>query len=655
MQLWMPASARRRWYAVCALAVALAFSSALRAPFVFDDLAAIRQNASIRQLLPLSVPLNPPRNTAVGGRPVVNVTFALNQVVNSALGVDPAGDNATLGFHLGNVLIHLACGLLLFGVVRRTVPKIPGANELNPDTIAGFTALLWLLHPIQTEAVDYAVQRTEVLVSAFYLATLYASIRAWDATAATRRWWLAAGIALCALGMASKEVMVTAPVIVILYDLAFRTDSWRRLASDRTRRWFYAGLFATTLIVAASIARGARDRSVGFSLGVSWLDYALTQCWAIAHYVQLIAWPAGLNFDYGDQPIAGLLWIPGAVLLTAKIGGTVVAWMKPRLRWLGFAGAWFLLLLVPSSSVIPIRTEIAAERRVYLASAAVVLLVVVGVELLQRRLRLRAVAKRAMFATIAVALAIVTFQRGLIFADQETLYRDVIEKAPGNPRGYLGVGLAQFARDPQNPGDAEVMFRKAIAADTMSFVSWQSLGVLQLTQARWQDAVYTFTRSLRIEPGNLDAIGGMARAYVELHDANNAMRFVDQLGGRNIPALWAVGNLLVRQGRGSEALRYLEVAAASEKPSSLGVALMSLAYAQSDKVPQAERAAQVATAGAGDTADVYNLAARAMIAAKRPAAAREYLVLALALDPNSESLRKALENLDSLQARRHAQ
>ncbi|HEX7939506.1 MAG TPA: tetratricopeptide repeat protein, partial [Gemmatimonadaceae bacterium] len=279
----------------------------------------------------------------------------------------------------------------------------------------------------------------------------------------------------------------------------------------------------------------------------------------------------------------------------------------------------------------------------------------VGIELVRRRLRLGITARRLTVATIAATLALATFQRGLIFADQETLYRDVIDKAPGNARGYLGVGLAQFARDPRNPGDAELMFRKAIAADTMSFVSWQSLGVLQLTQARWQDAVYTFTRSLRIEPGNLDAIGGMARAYVELQDANNAMRYVDQLGGRNIPALWAIGNLLVRQGRGPEALRYLEVAAASEKPSSLGVALMSLAYAQSGSVPQAERAAQVATSAAGDTADVYNLAARAMIAAKRPAAAREYLVLALALDPNSETLRKALENLDSLQARRHAQ
>src|SRR5262249_6086854 len=146
-----------------------------------------------------------------------------------------------------------------------------------------------------------------------------------------------------------------------------------------------------------------------------------------------------------------------------------------------------------------------------------------------------------------------------------------------------------------------------------------------------------------------DAISGIARAYIELQDANSAMPYVDQLQGRNEPALWAMGNLLVQKGRGAEALRYLEVAAATGKPSSLGVALMSLAYAQSNSVASAEQAARVATARAGDTADVYDLAARAMIKAKRPVEARAYLNAALALEPNSESLRQALRALENLQ------
>jgi tetratricopeptide (TPR) repeat protein len=648
----MPSSSVRLWLAAFAISASVAFSSALRAPYVFDDHPAVRQNASIRQLLPLSVPLSPPRNTAVAGRPVVNVSLAINQAINQALGVDPSGPNATLGFHLGSLLIHFVTGLLLFAIIRRTLPRVDGASLLNADAFAGVTTLVWLLHPIQTEAVNYITQRTELLVSLFYLATIYAAVRAWDAQQPSQRRWLVAAVALCALGMASKEVMVTAPVMLLLYDRAFRSDSWRAIMSDRSRRWLYGGLFASAGFVAFTTLAGVRGQSVGFNLGLTWLDYAKTQCWAVAHYLRLIVWPNDLNFDYGDRAVEGLAWVPGAVVLSLLAIGAAFAWSRSRTRWLGFLGAWFFLLLAPSSSIVPIRTEVAAERRVYLASAAMIALAVVGLDRLRRRVKGGVVAQRLGYGSLAVALAVTTYQRGTIYNNTEALYRDVIAKSPENARGYLGVGLTLFARGPETAVDAEIMFRKAISVDTGSFTSWQSLGVLQLTQSRWQDAAYTFERALRINPDNLDAISGAARAYVELQDANAAMPYVDRLGAHNAPALWAMGNLLVRKGRGLEALRYLELAAATGKPSALGVALMSLAYAQSDNVVQAERAARVATANAGDTADVFNLAGRAMLVAKKTSEARSYLQQALALDPSSESIKLALETLDSLQKRR---
>ena len=88
---------------------------------------------------------------------------------------------------------HLACGLLLFGVIRRTIAHDDKAAEhLNAERVAGFAVLLWLVHPIQTDAVDYVIQRTELIVSLCYVATLYASIRAWDATKSARPRWMRA-------------------------------------------------------------------------------------------------------------------------------------------------------------------------------------------------------------------------------------------------------------------------------------------------------------------------------------------------------------------------------------------------------------------------------------------------------------------------------
>jgi len=249
-----------------------AYSSAIRAPFEFDDRPAIQQNATIRSLSPGV--LLPPAQTAVAGRPVVNATLALNYAINDALGVDQRGDpdgpNKTVGYHVLNLLLHFACGLLLFGIIRRTIANDPSrAASLDAERVAGFAVLIWLVHPIQTEAVNYIVQRTELIVSLCYAATLYASIRAWDSRKRAG-WWRAAAAVACALGMGSKEVMITAPLMVVLYDWTFRAESLGKLWSNVQRRRFYLALAATGLIILLAILTGARSQSVGFGHGVSW-------------------------------------------------------------------------------------------------------------------------------------------------------------------------------------------------------------------------------------------------------------------------------------------------------------------------------------------------------------------------------------------------
>ena len=379
-----------------AVAVIVAYAPAFRAPFIFDDELSVQRNVSIRQLWPPDLALHPPGGSlAVSGRPVVNYSLAFNYAINRALDVDQRGDpygpNKTVGYHVLNVLLHLACGLLLFVLVRRTIRDGPFAMEWTSaaDPLAAVMTALWLLHPIQTEAVNYVVQRTELLVSFFYLATLYAAARAWDAT--SRRaaiGWRVAAIAACALGMGSKEVMITAPLAVILYDRAFRVKSWRELLQlSDDRRWFYPLLLATSLWAIVLIASGPRGGSVGFHLGLPWYEYLYSQAWAIAHYLRLFIWPDQLTLDYGSAPIQGLRGIPGFVLLSVFGVVTIAAWTRAnRWGWVAFLGTLFFFLLAPSSSFVPIVTEIAAERRIYLALAAVIVLIVVGAESLRRRI-----------------------------------------------------------------------------------------------------------------------------------------------------------------------------------------------------------------------------------------------------------------------------
>src|SRR5262249_26027616 len=154
-----------------------------------------------------------------------------------------------------NLAIHAAAALLLFGIVRRTT---------RSAAIGFASALIWAVHPLQTQAVTYVVQRTESLMGLFLLLTLYAAIRAWDAPARARAWWYGLSSAACAFGMATKQTMVGAPVIVLLWDWLFAPR----------RRWsLYAALAGTWVIVAVLVILAPRPHSVGQLGGWTPLTY----------------------------------------------------------------------------------------------------------------------------------------------------------------------------------------------------------------------------------------------------------------------------------------------------------------------------------------------------------------------------------------------
>ena len=217
---------------VLVLAAAAAFSNSFAGAFVYDDLTGIVENPTIRHLWPPGTVLSPPPTAGTGGRPVANFSLALSYAL---------GGGAPWGFHALNLLIHALGALALFGVVRRTLLLPALRPRFGPHaTMLAFTiALLWAVHPLSVSVVTYLSQRTEELMALFYLLTLYCFLRAADG--APRR-WLPLAVASCWLGMASKEVMVTAPVLVFWFDRTFVAGSWR--AAWRMRWRFHLSLAA---------------------------------------------------------------------------------------------------------------------------------------------------------------------------------------------------------------------------------------------------------------------------------------------------------------------------------------------------------------------------------------------------------------------------
>jgi len=661
------------------LATTIAYVPAMRAPFEFDDASSITSNPSLRSLSP-AVALRPPDNTSVSGRPVVNYTFAINAAINRWFGVDerpdPYGVNKTLGYHIANLLLHMGCGLLLFGVIRRAAMRVAEARQWTPaaDVVSFVAAALWMLHPIHTEAVDYLVQRTEVLVSVCYVGTLYSSIRAWDAAeGARRRVWQIIAVVMCLLGMGSKEVMITAPLMVVLYDRSFCFQTWSEQL--RSRGWFYLALAATSAWTIANVAFNARFDTVGFGLGVSWHEYLYTQAWAVARYLRLMLWPTGLTLDYGMRPISGLAGVPGAIVLTVFLGVTVAAWTRiARWGWLAFLGTWFFLLLAPSSSVVPIATEIAAERRVYLALASPIVLVVVGIAWLIAKLRpeprpMKGLA--AAFAAAALVLAGLTFERSALFKDPEALWRDAVRNAPHNPRAYDNLAATMFFTDPPNLPEAKDLYLQAVNADSTYLHAWTGLAAVEINEGHLDAAVTILRRALAIDSGYSVAFEQLGRLYLRMGKPDKALPYLQrfaaaypsdnslitlgidllqlqrydeaaaalrrglELNPNRVDAIRLLGGALVEAGKGAEAVPWLERLASTQQPTPIGVGLLALAYAQAGRANDAKEAAASASAAAGGNPGVNILAGRAALLAGDASAARGYFAEACRADPKS--------------------
>ncbi len=491
------------------LAGVLAYANSLDGPFFFDDTVAILENEDIRELWPPRRALMATFDSPVAGRPVVSLSLAVNYALG---GLD------VRGYHAVNVAVHIGCALVLYGIVRRTLaggatalPRSgtavpcdtagqPAAGKpwhlLSPDAegLALAVALLWLLHPLQTQVVDYVTQRTESIMALFYLLTLYCAIRA---EGARRLAWSAASVACCAAGMASKEVMVTAPVMVVMYDWCFRAGPFREVL--RRRAGLYASLAATWGVLGALMWKWPHTSSVGATDAIGPLDYFFNQGWVILRYLRLALWPHPLLIDYGmPGPVAiGAVWPALAAL--ALIGAAALALFLRRSA-MAFPAGWFFVILAPTSSLVPIVTEVGADRRMYLPLAGVIALAVIGGYALLRRLagsRARAIGACAL-AAVAAALTWATMKRNAEYRSPIVLWQAVREADPGNFRAPNNLGI--LLREKGDVDGAIGQFREAARLRPDAPRIHYNLGNALLAAGRPLEAIPSYREALRLNP-----------------------------------------------------------------------------------------------------------------------------------------------------------
>ncbi|HEX4608440.1 MAG TPA: tetratricopeptide repeat protein, partial [Urbifossiella sp.] len=512
-----------------ALVGASCYANSLGGEFVFDDLDAIPGNPTIRSL---GTAWDPPPGTTATGRPFLNITLALNY---AAGGLDVGG------YHAVNVAIHLAAAVVLFTLVRGTLllPGIAAVFRTRATAVAFAVGLLWVAHPLGTEVAGYVVQRCEGLAALGILLTLYGLLRgavwadeadrpatdritlAAQAAAADRAGLAYAGaVAACALGVLSKETAVAAPVAALLYDRAFLAGSVREAVGRR--KWVYAGLVSTWGLLALVLGySGGRGDTAGFATGVSPGQYAAAQPGWVFHYVRLAAWPDRLVFDYG----AGVGPAdPVAVAAVLALLGLAVA-LYARRPALGFLPAAAFVLLAPSSSFIPVATQVAAERRAYLPLAAAVTAAVLAAVRLGAALPVAAESRRwglAVLLTVCViGLAARTHVRNRDYRTAEALWADTAAKVPDNPRARTNLGRELLAHN--HPAQAVDQLRAAVAMAPDDPRPHNLLGFALVARGDAAAAVGQFREVIRLDPDNPEAVANLGTALLAAGNPGEAI------------------------------------------------------------------------------------------------------------------------------------
>ncbi|MBT3295582.1 MAG: tetratricopeptide repeat protein [Verrucomicrobia bacterium] len=556
----------------------LAYWNSFDGVFLFDDIDSIRDNPHIRALWPLSESMSLPlwnTGVTVDGRPLLSLSFALNHWL---FGPEP------WGYHLVNLLIHLAAGLLLFGIVRRTL-DLPQFRERYASSacppepwrrrgtwLALSTALIWLVHPLQTESVTYIVQRAESLMGMLFLLTMYCSIRGFTSDKGGR-WYVAAVIA-CAIGMGVKQTMFSAPLLVILYDYVFtgglkpgglalgerglqRGGHVARPGRPGRGR-FYAALCSTWLIVFGIIVATWQESTIDF-VNISPLRYALTQPLVLLQYLRLAVWPAPLVLSYGwtleDQ------W-PRIVFPGLAVLGMLAVMFRGlwRRKWYGFVLAWFFLILAPTSSIAPMRQAI-FEHRMYLSLAAVVMLAVLGAEYAIRKLaphpKRRAVLGGCLTLTVVAALGCLTHARNRDYHSELRIWQDNVAHRPESSFARNGVGWC-LLKDGRY-AEAAQHLKAAVALDPDFARAHHNLGNALQALGHIAQAILHYEEALQHKPDFADAhnnLGSTLHALGRSREAAEHCREALRLSPGLPEAHYNLGNAVVALGRPREAIEH---------------------------------------------------------------------------------------------------
>jgi tetratricopeptide (TPR) repeat protein len=517
-----------------ALLALFVYSNTFQAPFAFDDETSIIDNPIIRSLsgfLSDGYAYNPRRFIGY-------LTLALNYHF---------GGFTVTGYHVVNLAVHIASGLLVYWLVQLTF-RTPFLRRslLAPrsDLLALAVALLFVVHPIQTQAVTYIVQRFASLATLFYLAALVLHVRWRLASEAGKEFFSGSvlpsfllSLVAALLAMKTKEIAFTLPFVVLLYEFAFfGRPGMERLAS-------LVPMLLTAAIIPVSMVGVGKlfgvmlsdvDKSAVTGQMLSRWDYLCTQFGVVVTYLRLIFLPVGQNLDY-DYPASHSLFeahtLFSLLLLLTLFSASLLFWRRAGrggdtgLRLAAFGILWFFVTLSVESSVIPI-IDVIFEHRVYLPSVgifiALVTLCAIGAEKMGERIPVAVRLQLPLLLVVTILLAVTAHARNMVWKDGITLWSDAIVKSPNKARPINNLGRAY--QEMGQHQEAVKYLVKAIALQPNFAMAHNNLGISYAGKGERDAAIRKFRDALLIDPGLVTAHNNLGRTLVDMGDMDGSIK-----------------------------------------------------------------------------------------------------------------------------------
>jgi len=571
---------KTEWLPIVCITIwgAAIYSNTLRVPFVFDDLIYIQNNPILKE------PLNFARIVVFApSRWIGFFTFAINYYF---------GHWNTIGYHLVNLMIHIGSAICCYSLVLLTLrtPRLKNQPVEHKSALALLAALIFISHPVQTEAVTYVWQRVESLAAFFYLLSLtwYVKFRL-DSDGERQSFSLdpsSSYVISCLLAYAcamTKETAVTLPAMIIVYEIVFFENFSKRLSRVMLRSL----PFLCLLIVVPALAYMSPlvTKNLLYEPPPAGA-YVLTQTKVIVTYLRLLVCPVEQNLDY-DFPLSESLLEPevmASILLIISVValGILVRRVSPLIA---FGIIWFFVTLLPTSSIVPL-PDFIFEHRLYLPIVGFVFVLVGLLVISEKRVRIVTTVLIIMILIFSVS----AYRRNSTWQNDLTLWQDTVGKSPHKARPRTNLATSYIKIEEYDKALAELS--QAIALKPEHVVAHQNVGVAYFHKKGYQRAIAAFERVIELDPNQASAYYGRGEAYVRLGQNDLAIKDFQKALSINPSHLSARNNfglMLAEKGEYLKAISEFEIVVRLEPDHKEASFNLARAYTLSGQVGRAVR------------------------------------------------------------------